>query len=242
MSAPMGAPQSPYRPSWFYWSGRVWYAGCLGRSWWTHGAADPQHCCHDLSRGRSIVSLAEDPWLASVLASHPPPRSARYRTGSACGRVDVSRSIEVSVTDVNWIFSVLSSVQHVKAYENVYLFRQCSQWTAELGCRCLGFPMSATLKSSWQLSHGNFLQTLLKERGSRRLRTSFFIRLHSWSHTSAYLDDVPLKTRLKYVLHWTHPSSSYLHTSAHSNQWLTFTWIDKTQKTHILTAWELNYC
>lgn len=69
----------------------------------------------------------------------------------------------------------------------IYLSRQRSQWRVELGCRCLGFPRSATQKTSWQLWRGNFLQTLLKERGSRWFRHKQFF-LHQWSPTTAYLE------------------------------------------------------
>lgn len=189
MSALMVAPQSPYHLSWFYQSDMVWCGGCLGPSWWKHDAADLRHCCHDWLGERSTVSQAEDPWLASALASHPPPHSAHYHRGSVCEWVDVL--CEVSVVDVHWIILCIIVIH----MEKVYLSRQCSQWKAELGCRCLGFPRSATLMSSWQLSRENFLQTLLKERGSRwfRHKTSSFIYLLYWSHTGAYLIMSPSK-------------------------------------------------
>lgn len=87
----------------------------------------------------------------------------------------------------------------------LYLSRQCSQWKVELGCRCLGFPRSATLKTSWQLWRGNFLQTLLKERGSRWFRhKQFFLNLSTPMVLHQSLPgNVFFTTRVKSVLHWT---------------------------------------
>lgn len=89
--------------------------------------------------------------------------------------------------DVNWISCHINAWSMSTHMGMIYLSRQRSQWKVELGCRCLGFPRSATPKTSWQLWRGNFLQTLLKERGSRwfRHKQSF---LHQWSPTTAYLE------------------------------------------------------
>lgn len=92
-------PQSPCHPSLSCWSGRVLCEECLVQSWWTHDAAGLRRCCHGWSGGTSTASLAEDLWLASASAFHPPPHSGHCRRGS----------VRWMIVHVNWIVCVAVS-------------------------------------------------------------------------------------------------------------------------------------
>lgn len=192
MSLLLAAPRSPCRLRLSCWSGRVLCEGCLVQSWWTHDAAVLRRCCHGWSGGMSTVSLAEDPWLASALAFHLPPRSGHCRRGS----------VQWMIVHVNWIVCVAMS----KNVTIMYVSRQSSQWKVELDCRCLGSPRSATLKTSWQLWRGNFLQTLLKERGSRWFRHIFMSSIPTSGPLPALTWKCLLKTKVKLALDWTQQS------------------------------------